>query len=122
MSDKVAVPARVEAWRSAWQSGDASRVATLYAPDATHESAKVAVAMPGLGRSYLRGRAEIEAYALRAFGRVHPLRFDITRVSETELASTVEYVRHAPNAEPMRVCEVLEWWHAKLIAVRVYHF
>lgn len=122
MSDKVAVSSRVEAWRSAWQSGDASRVAALYAPDATHESAKVAAAMPGLGRSFLRGRAEIEAYALRAFGRVHPLRFDITRVSETELASTVEYVRHAPNVEPMRVCEVLEWWHGQLTAVRVYHF
>ena len=85
MSDKVAIPPRVEAWRSAWQSGDASCVAALYAPDATHDSAKVALAMPGLGRSFLRGRAEIEAYALRAFGRVHPLRFDIIRVSETEL-------------------------------------
>jgi len=122
VSDKVTISSRVDAWRSAWQSGDASRVAALYAPDATHDSAKVTAAMPGLGRSFLRGRAEIEAYALRAFGRVHPLRFDITKLVETDQSSTVEYVRHAPNAEPMRVCEVLEWWHGKLIAVRVYHF
>ena len=82
MSDKVTISPRVEAWLQAWQSGDASRVAALYAPDATHDSAKVALAMPGLGRSFLRGRAEIEAYALRAFGRVHPLRFDITRLTK----------------------------------------
>ena len=80
------------------------------------------VALPALGRSFLKGRAEIEAYALRAFARVRPLRFDITGVIETEASSTVEYIRHAPNAEPMRVCEVLEW-HGKLLsAVRVYHF
>jgi hypothetical protein len=122
MSDELAITPRVEAWRAAWQSGDAARVAALYAVSATHDSAKVAVAMPGLGRSFLKGQAEIEAYALRAFGRVHPLRFDITRLLETDLTSTVEYIRHAPNAEPTRVCEVLEWRHGKLVAVRVYHF
>jgi ketosteroid isomerase-like protein len=121
MTDKITVTARIEAWRAAWQSGDASRVAALYAANATHESAKVAVAMPALGRSFLKGKAEIEAYALRAFARVHPLRFDIQATTETEAVSVVEYIRHAPNAEPMRVCEVLEWHGKKLSAVRVYH-
>jgi uncharacterized protein (TIGR02246 family) len=121
VSDKVTISPRVEAWLQAWQSGDASRVAALYAPDATHDSAKVALAMPGLGRSFLRGRAEIEAYALRAFARVHPLRFVIQSVAETETVSVVEYIRHAREAEPMRVCEVLHWRGKLLSAVRVYH-
>ena len=117
-----AIPARVEAWRSAWQSGDASRVAALYGANAAHESAKVAIAMPALGRTFLKGKAEIEAYALRAFARVHPLRFDIDAVSETENLSVVEYTRHAPNSEPGRVCEILRWRGKLLSAVRVYHF
>jgi len=122
MTDKVPVPPRVEAWRAAWQSGDAARVAALYVANATHESAKVATAMPALGRTFLKGRAEIEAYALRAFARVHPLRFDIERVIETDSESIVEYVRHAPNVEPMRVCEILRWRGKLLSSVRVYHF
>lgn len=121
MSAMVVLSARVEAWRAAWQSGDAARVARLYAADARHESAKVALAMPGLGRSHLRGRAEIEAYALRAFGRVHPLRFDIVSLSETETTSTVEYLRHAPDAAPMLVRETLMWRGAALADVRVEH-
>ncbi|MGE0151326.1 MAG: nuclear transport factor 2 family protein [Reyranellaceae bacterium] len=122
MSGKLAVPPRVEAWRAAWQSGDAARVAALYAANATHESAKVAAATPSLGRSFLKGKAEIEAYALRAFARVHPLRFEIEAVNETESVSVVEYIRHAPAAEPMRVCEILRWRGKLLASVRVYHF
>lgn len=122
MSDKLPIPPRVETWRAAWQSGDAARVAALYTDTARHESAKVAAAMPALGRSFLKGKTEIEAYALRAFARVHPLRFDITGVVETDSTSIVEYIRHAPNAEPMRVCEVLGWRGKLLAVVRVYHF
>ena len=122
MSDKVAVPARVAAWRDAWQSGEAARVAALYAANGTHESAKVATTMTTPGRRQLRGKAEIEAYALRAFARVHPLRFDIEHVTETEDVSVVEYLRHAPDVEPMLVCEVLRWRGRLLASVRVYHF
>ncbi len=122
MNDKVAVSARVAAWRDAWQSGDAARVAALYTANGTHESAKVATTMTAPGRPHLRGKAEIEAYALRAFARVHPLRFDIEQVTETEDVSVVEYLRHASGVEPMRVCEVLRWRGRLLAAVRVYHF
>lgn len=122
MSDKVPVPARVEAWRAAWQSGDAARVAALYAADGRHESAKVAAALPALGRSHLQGKAEIEAYALRAFARVHPLRFVIESAIETETVSVVEYVRHARGTEPIRVCEIMHWRGKLLASVRVYHF
>ena len=122
MSDRVAVPPLVEAWRAAWQGGDARAVAALYASDGRHESAKVAAAMPELGRAWLTGPAEIEAYAARAFVRVHPLRFDIEDVSESADAATVEYVRHAPGVEPVRVCEVMRWRGGLLVSVRVYHF
>ncbi|MGE0657852.1 MAG: nuclear transport factor 2 family protein [Reyranellaceae bacterium] len=122
MSDGISVPPRVETWREAWQSGEAARVAALYAADGTHESAKVTTIMPAPGRPHLRGRAEIEAYALRAFARVHPLSFEIERVTETEDVSVVEYLRHAPDVEPMRVCEVLRWRGRRLASVRVYHF
>lgn len=120
--ENLKIPARIERWRRAWQSGDSREVAALYAADGEHESAKVAIAMPTLGRSALRGPAEIEAYARSAFTRVHPLRFDIVAVTETGETSVVEYWRHAPNAAPMRVCEVLQWRDELLTSVRVYHF
>src|SRR5712692_1480434 len=63
-----ATSARVEAWKSAWESRDPATVAALYAPDATHESALIARLYPELGRLVLRGRHEIAEYARR--GRI----------------------------------------------------
>ncbi|MBV9832842.1 MAG: nuclear transport factor 2 family protein [Alphaproteobacteria bacterium] len=94
MSD--ARSARVLRWREAWHSGDAQRVAALYAPDATHDSAKVAAAMPSLGgRTVLASRDEILTYAQRAFARVGWLRFEFLNVVESENLSVMEYARLA---------------------------
>ena len=42
--------ARVEAWKSAWESRDPARVVALYTRDATHQSALIAKIYPQLGR------------------------------------------------------------------------
>lgn len=117
------ISARVLKWRAAWQSGDAERVAALYAIDGTHDSAKVAAAMPEFdGRSALRGRDEIRAYATKAFARVGWLRFEFIHVVENETLSAMEYSRTTGNdAMPHRVVEILEWDGDLLKAVRVYH-
>lgn len=114
---------RVLRWREAWHSGDAERVAALYAEGGTHDSAKVAAAMPELGgRTALSGRDEIRAYATKAFERVHWLRFEFLNVVESQTLSAMEYLRTSGiDATPHRVVEILEWDGDLLKAVRVYH-
>lgn len=117
------ISARVLRWREAWHSGDAERVAALYAADGTHDSAKVAAAMPELGgRTALRGRDEIRSYAAQAFKRVGWLRFEFLNVVESDTLSAMEYLRTSGiDATAHRVVEILEWDGDLLKAVRVYH-
>ena len=113
---------RVERWRAAWHGGDADVVAALYAPRGIHDSAKVAEAMPALGRTELRGREEIHAYAAGAFERVGWLKFEFLNVVESDHLSAMEYLRTSGiDPTPHRVVEVLEWDGELLAAVRVYH-
>jgi hypothetical protein len=116
---------RVLAWKSAWESHDPARVVALYAPDATHASVRVASSMPDLGRSELRGVAEVEQYARIAFQRFAWLRFDLITVTEDRNRAAVEYLRHSDidGSSPGRVLELMEWRDDGLIsAVRVFHF
>lgn len=115
--------ARVLRWREAWHSVAAERVAALYAAHGTHDSAKVAAAMPEFGgRTALSGRDEIRAYAAKAFARVGWLRFEFLNVVESETLSAMEYLRTSGvDAMPHRVVEILEWDGDLLKAVRVYH-
>ncbi|MEO8557748.1 MAG: nuclear transport factor 2 family protein [Rhodospirillales bacterium] len=119
----VAISPRVQSWLDAWQGSDADAVAALYVVTGRHESARIATAMPELGRSHLIGPDELRAYASRAFARLSWRRFEITSLTEQERFSVLEYLRHSPlDATPARVCEVLQWQGAQLIASRAYHF
>ena len=137
----MATSARVEAWKSAWESRDPATVAALYAPDATHESAVIKEIYPELGRLVLRGRHEIAVYARRGLGRFSELRFEIITVTESGNRAAVEYRRHSKIAEPSpadrqaagplsrertgevrHVLELIEWRGDLIGAVRVFHF
>src|SRR5713101_2221250 len=106
-----ATSARVEAWKSAWESRDPATVAALYAPDATHESALIARLYPELGRLVLRGRHEIAVYARRGLARYAELHFAIISVTESDNRAAVEYRRHSniDSANPAHVLELIEW-------------
>jgi len=120
----MATSARVEAWRSAWESRDAAIVAALYAPDATHESALIAQIYPELGRLVLHGRHEIAVYARRGLTRFSELRFEILTVTESGDRAAVEYRRHSnvDGDNHPRVLELIEWRGDLISAVRVFHF
>ena len=115
---------RVVAWKNAWESRDPARVVSLYARDATHASAKVAALRPELGRSYLRGHAEIEEYAAAAFRRFTWLRFELLTVTESGDRAAIEYLRHAnlDADNPAHVLQLLEWREGLISGVRVFHF
>jgi ketosteroid isomerase-like protein len=126
LADMPDLPAsqRVAAWKNAWESRDPARVVSLYAKDATHASAKVAALRPELGRSCLRGHAEIEQYAATAFRRFTWLRFELLTVTESGDRAAVEYLRHSnlDADNPSHVLELLEWREGLLSGVRVFHF
>jgi hypothetical protein len=123
MPDIPASP-RVIAWKNAWESRDPARVVSLYASDATHASAKVAALRPELGRSGLKGHAEIEEYAAIAFRRFTWLRFDLLSVTESGDRAAVEYLRRSnlDGDDPSHVLELLEWREGLISGVRVFHF
>lgn len=117
------ISSRVQRWLDAWQGDEPAAVAALYAPDGKHESARIAAAMPELGRTYLIGPDELREYARRAFQRLAWRRFELTALVERDGFSVLEYLRHTPlDAVPTRVCEVLQWRGDHLVASRAYHF
>ena len=116
--------ARVEAWKSAWESRDPARVVALYTREATHESSMVGKLYPKLGRHKLQGHHEIGVYARRGLERYTELRFEILTVTESGDRAAVEYRRHSnlDAANPAHVLELIEWRDALISAVRVFHF
>jgi len=121
---RIPLSPRVVAWKNAWESRDPTQVVSLYARDASHASAKVAALRPELGRSELRGHAEIEEYAATAFRRFTWLRFELLTVTESSDRAAVEYLRHSnlDGDNPSHVLELLEWREGLINAVRVFHF
>jgi hypothetical protein len=120
----VAASQRVLDWKAAWESRDPARVIALYGPEATHASAKVAALRPELGRSELKGHAELEEYAQIAFNRFTWLCFDLLTLTESGDRAAVEYLRHSnlDTDQPAHVLELIEWRDAVISTVRVFHF
>src|SRR5580692_2639987 len=116
--------ARVEAWKSAWESRDPARVVALYTRDATHQSALIAKIYPQLGRLSLQGHHEIGVYARRGLERYTELQFEILTITESGDRAAVEYRRHSnlDGANPAHVLELIEWRDALISSVRVFHF
>jgi nuclear transport factor 2 (NTF2) superfamily protein len=116
--------ARVEAWKSAWESRDPARVVALYTRDATHQSALIAKIYPELGRLSLTGHHEIGVYARRGLERYTDLRFEVLTVTEAGDRAAVEYRRYSnlDGANPVHVLELIEWRDALISSVRVFHF
>jgi len=120
----LASSARVEGWRSAWESRDPARVVALYTRDATHQSTLIAKVYPELARLKLQGHHEIGVYARRALARYTELRFEILTVTESGDRAAIEYRRHSnlDAANPPHVLELIEWNDALISSVRVFHF
>ena len=118
------ISARVEKWKSAWESRDPLRVVALYLPDGAHQSAVIERIYPELGRTELRGRDEIAEYCRRGFARFSHLNFEILTVTEEGERSAVEYRRHS-NVDPDHpawVLELIEWSGDLIDSCRVFHF
>lgn len=108
------------AWLEAFNKYDVDALVALYADDATHTSPKIRALHPESGGK-LRGRAAMSAWWRDSNARLPGLRYELTALTANEDRVFIEYIRHAPNADPMPVAEVFDIRAEKIVASRVYH-
>lgn len=108
------------AWLEAFNKYDVDAIVALYSDEATHTSPKIRKMYPeSLGM--LRGRHALAEWWRESNARLPGLRYELTHLTANEDRVFIEYIRHAPNGEPMPVAEVFDIAHGKIIASRVYH-
>jgi nuclear transport factor 2 (NTF2) superfamily protein len=118
------ISARVDNWKTTWESRDPDRVAAMYSQDGTHQSSLIARVWPELGRTILHGRDEIRDYASRGLARYKQLHFEILTSTEEGDRAAVEYRRHSniDGGSPAYVLELIEWSRGLITSCRVFHF
>lgn len=108
------------AWLEAFNKYDVEALVSLYAEDATHTSPKIRALHPeGLGM--LRGRSALAEWWRESNARLPGLRYELTAMTANEERVFIEYMRHAPDQEPMPVAEVFDIRDGLIVASRVYH-
>lgn len=108
------------AWLAAFNKYDVDALVSLYAEDATHTSPKIRKLYPeSLGM--LRGRQALGAWWRESNARLPGLRYELTAITANSDRVFIEYIRHAPNDEPMPVAEVFDIRDGLIVASRVYH-
>jgi steroid delta-isomerase-like uncharacterized protein len=108
-------------WLAAFNAGDVEAVVDLYAEDAVHESPKIRKTMPGSGGK-LVGKAAMREWWQQALRRQPGIAYDLTALTSDRSRAVIEYVRRAPDEEPLAVAESFEVRHGKITHSVVYHF
>ncbi len=108
------------AWIAAFNHHDVDALVALYAEDATHTSPKIRALHPDTGGK-LVGHAALSAWWRDANARLPNLRYEVVEVTADDDRVFVEYLRHAPDQDPMPVAEVFDIRDGRIIASRVYH-
>ena len=118
------ISARVDNWKTIWESRAPDRVAAMYSQDGTHQSSLITRVWPELGRTILHGRDEIRDYAARGLARYTQLHFEILTSTEEGDRAAVEYRRHSnvDGANPAYVLELIDWSRGLITSCRVFHF
>lgn len=109
-----------QAWLDAFNEGDVPRLVSLYSEDCTHTSPKIRVLHPETGGK-LVGHAALTRWWTDALARLPGIRYEKTSITADDDRVFVEYLRHAPDGDPMPVAEVFEIQQGKIWASRVYH-
>jgi ketosteroid isomerase-like protein len=108
------------AWLEAFNKYDVDALVALYAEDATHTSPKIRATDPN-SLGILRGRSAMATWWRESNARLPGLRYELTAITANEDRVFIEYMRHAPEGEPMPVAEVFDIRDGEIVASRVYH-
>lgn len=109
-----------ERWIAAFNAHDLEALLALYHQEAEHFSPKLKARRPE-SQGWVRGKDLLRAWWRDAFERLPGLRYEVTDRIADEGSVFLEYLRHVPGEEVLRVGEVLVVRDGLIVASRVYH-
>ena len=115
-----ALKAIARSWLTAFNARHLDALLVLYADDAVHESPKLRVRDPE-SRGLIRGKNALHAWWRDAMDRLPQLRYEELHLTASDNRVFMEYVRHNPGEEDMRVAEVLVVKDGLIVSSHVYH-
>lgn len=107
-------------WFEAFNQHNIDMLLHLYHNDAEHYSPKLKVLHPDTN-GLIKGKEALRMWWTDAFKRLPDLHYKVIKLTADEHQVFMEYIRQTPNEPDLRVGEVLEINHGKIVASRVYH-
>ncbi len=108
------------AWFEAFNSQNLERLLALYHDDAEHYSPKLKARQPETN-GLIKGKDALRAWWHDAFQRLPDLSYEVMSLTANEERVFMDYIRHVPGEDDLRVGEVLEIRNGKIQSSRVYH-
>lgn len=107
-------------WMNAFNTQQLSDLLALYDDAAEHYSPKLKVLQPET-KGYIKGKAALGLWWSDAFRRLPHLNYELINTSYNSEQIFMEYIRHNPGEDDLRVAEVLVVRNGLIVASRVYH-
>ena len=108
-------------WFEAFNKHDIEMLLDLYHNEAEHYSPKLKIHQPETN-GLIKGKNALRNWWTDAFKRLPNLHYEVIKLTSDEEQVFMEYIRKTPGEADLRVGEVLEITHGKIVASRVYHF
>ncbi len=107
-------------WFDAFNVHDIEMLLSLYAENAEHYSPKLKVHQPETN-GLIKGKQALRNWWEDAFIRLPHLNYELLHLTADGEQIFMEYIRHTPGEQDLRVGEVLVIRTGKIISSRVYH-
>jgi hypothetical protein len=120
MTDEEASSGIANQWIDAFNRHDLDALLALYSDNAEHYSPKLKLRQPET-RGIVKGKNKMRAWWQDSFNRFPSLRYELIRLTCQKNRVFMEYIRHVPEEENLRVGEMFEIKGGLIVASRVYH-
>lgn len=107
-------------WFDAFNTQDLGKLLKLYHDEAQHYSPKLKSRRPET-EGLIKGKEALRNWWQDAFDRLPGLRYEVKKLTADNEQVFMEYIRHAPGEEDLRVGEVLQIENGLIVFSRVYH-
>lgn len=107
-------------WFDAFNTHDLEKLLQLYHAEAQHFSPKLKIRRPET-EGLIKGKSALRDWWKDAFERLPELRYEVKKLTADDEQVFMEYIRHVPGEEDLRVGEVLQIEKGLIVFSRVYH-
>ena len=107
-------------WFHAFNTHDIELLLSLYDDQAEHYSPKLKLHQPE-SRGIIKGKTALRTWWTDAFSRLPRLTYEPIGITSEDDRFFMEYIRHNPGEDDLRVAELLVLQNGIIIASRVYH-